>query len=73
MAKTKTFYSVKYCNWGADAPSHAWFDKKKAADKFYDSRNYVDSPIAHRTSSQRKIEEYNELCNYTTFDLDFRG
>jgi hypothetical protein len=63
MTKTKTFYSVKYRNWGADAPGCAWFDNKRDADKFYDSRDYVDVPAAHRTSSPQKIMEYTELCN----------
>jgi hypothetical protein len=59
----KTFYSVTYRNWGTDSVSEAWFDNKKAADKFYDSRDYVDAPVVHRTSSPQKIVEYTELCN----------
>lgn len=57
----KTFYSVTYRNWGADSVSEAWFDNKKDADKFYDSRDYVDVPVQHRTQSAKKIAEYKYL------------
>jgi hypothetical protein len=59
----KTFWSVKYRNWGADAPGVAWFDNKKDAFNFYNSRNYVDSPVRHVTRSAEKIARYTELCN----------
>ena len=58
----KTFWSVQYRNWGADAPSKAWFDNKKDADKFYNSRDYVDPPVRHRTRSAGKIKMYEDLC-----------
>jgi len=58
----KTFYSVKFRNWGSDQAGCAWFDNKKEADKFYNSRDHVDPPVAHRTSSETKIQEYKELC-----------
>jgi len=58
----KTFWSVKYCNWGADVPGKAWFDNKKDADKFYNSRDHVDPPVRHTTGSLEKIARYTELC-----------
>lgn len=59
---TRRFYSVKYRNWGADSAGMAWFDNKEDADKFYDSRDYVDSPVEHQARSAKTIAEYEELC-----------
>jgi hypothetical protein len=60
---SKTFWSVTFRNWGADASGTVWFDNKKDADKFYNSRNYVDSPVRHIARSPQLIEEYRSLCN----------
>ncbi len=60
----KTFYSVQYRNWGADSQGKAWFDNKKEAHKFYNSREYVDPPIKHTTRNAEKIARYAELCQH---------
>ena len=62
MSATRRFYSVKFRNWGADAPGTAWFDNKEDADKFYNSRDYVDAPVEHQARSEKTIAKYEELC-----------
>lgn len=62
MEKTRRFYSVRFRNWGADSAGTAWFDNKEDADKFYDSRDYVDPPKEHQARSTKTIEKYEEYC-----------
>lgn len=62
MEKTRKFYSVKFRNWGADAPGTAWFDNKKDADEFYYSKDAADSPKLHLARSADTIAKYEEYC-----------
>ena len=54
------FYSVKYRNWGADAPGVAWFDDKEEAEKFA-NQDYRDDVVTHRASNPETIKEYENL------------
>jgi hypothetical protein len=67
----KTYYTVTYGVWGADGPATATFGNKADADKFYDSGDHRDPPVAHRVSRPETIARYDEDVAMTScYELD---
>lgn len=54
----KTFYEVRYNDFGFAFPRTRWFGDRKSAYEFFYSCRAVDKPRAHHFRSLKKIVDY---------------
>jgi hypothetical protein len=59
----KTYFRVRYQNLGADEPGIAWFKTREAAQNFYNSRDYVDDPVAVTVTDPRRQADIESVCD----------
>lgn len=60
---TKIYYRVRFRNVGADEPGYAWFRTEKAAQNFYNSRDYVDDPVAVTVTDPQRQADIESVCD----------
>lgn len=64
----KTFYSVKFRNWGADGCGIAWFDNIFEA-KHFASKDYRDNVVVHNIKNKEKIRHIESMLPNRRYSL----
>ena len=67
----KTYWTVKWIDFGMDSPATEYFYKFDEARKFQMSCCAADDPVQHSVKDQKKIDFYEYQIYRQNYDYDF--